>query len=103
MDESTITPIANIIPPRLIMLEVISNIYIRINEISTAIGISIRILTILLQCKRKIATIIDTVIAASIKALSKVPMASLMSVLRSYDVTISTPGGRPGEISLIFL
>ena len=58
------------------MLEEISNIYIKIKEMRTAIGISINILTMLLQCKRKIATIIDTVIDASIKALSKVPMAS---------------------------
>ena len=44
----------------------------------------------------------ETVIEASIKALSKVPTASLINVLLSYEVTISTPGGRPGEISFIF-
>ena len=102
IDESTITPIARMMPPRLIIFELMSKMYIKINEIKTAIGISISILTTLLQCRRNIATIIDTTIAASINALSRVAIASPINVLLSYEAIISTPGGSPVEISFIF-
>ena len=83
IDESTITPTARIIPPSDIMLLEIPNVYIRINEMRTEIGSSIRIRIILLKWSRNIATIIATTIDASSNAFSRVPTASFINVLLS--------------------
>ena len=91
MDASTITPMAMAMPPSDMMFDVMSNIFMQMNAMSTATGISMMTRMTLRMCNRKMSTMMLTTTASSISAPLSVSTDATMMSLRSYAGFISTP------------
>ena len=93
--ESTITPMASAIPPKLMMFALMPKMFIRITADSTPAG-STKIATRELRkwSRNRVMIRATTVISSSSFCLS-VATARSISAERSYSVWTSTPGGNP--------
>ena len=99
---STMAPMAMATPPRLMMLEFMPSRRMAMKAISTPTGSMMIATSALRTCSRNTRHTAATIRLSSISVVFSVWMARWISSERSYTVSMVTPAGRPGAISVSF-